>query len=207
MRLRNEFAVAASPSRTWEVISDLETVVTCIPGAAVVGRRGDDYDGVVMVKVGPVSMRLSGTVCVLEREGTGRRLVVRGRAKDVRGQGGVAATITMTVADGQSGGSEVEVLTDLELSGPVGQLGAGMVQQVNRRIIGEFTRRLEGLLDADDPPRGPGASPRAEESVGVRRPAAWATSLAGRAGDVLPVLGGGVLLGLAVSRAVRRATC
>lgn len=211
MRLVNEFTVDATPSRCWEVLSDVETVVLCVPGGEIVGRHGDDYDGVVTVKVGPVSMRLSGVVTVTERDGRARRLVVRGRAKDVRGQGGVAATITVDVSAGAAGGSGVSVVTDLDLSGPVGQLGAGMVRQVNRRLIGQFTTRLQALLDEGGAHPGQeagvaeGSSPQ-RLSGHARGPAVSASrvlmGVAVREGAAVVV--GGVLLGVAISRALRR---
>lgn len=212
MHLVNEFLVEAPPARAWAVLSDVETIVTCVPGAEVVGRSGDDYEGRVTVKVGPVSMRLAGVVTVVTRDDTARRLVVRGRAKDVRGQGGVAATIAVSVGAESAAGTQVKVLTDLDLSGPVGQLGAGMVRQVNRRILAQFTDRLRHLLQSGTPSatgeaaggRAPG-QPRLAPSDAGPSHARFEGAVARRmTADVLPAIVGGLLLGLALSRAARR---
>ena len=194
MRLLNAFSVDAPPAQAWSVLSDVETVVTCVPGAEVVSREGEDYDGRVTVKVGPVAMRLAGVVRVQERDEAARRLRFSGRAKDLRGQGGVTADVTIQLRPGARGGTDVDVITDLDLSGPAGQLGTPLVRQVNRRLMGEFTARLRPLLEGGTVDRsGAGMPQRAAETV----------SRQGWAREVLPVVVGGVLLGMALTRAGR----
>lgn len=207
MQLVNELEVDAPVEQVWTILSDVGTVVRCVPGAEIVGSSGNDYDGRVTVKVGPVSMRLAGVVTILERDDQTHRMVVQGRAKDLKGQGGVAAKITLLAGPLADTRTRVEVLTDLDLSGPAGQLGSGMVRQVNKRLLAQFADRLRAMLETGQvgvPPED------LADSAPQRRGLAGAAqdSLRGRTGEtlreVLPVLVGGLLLGRAISRAVRR---
>jgi len=54
MRFANEISVDAPPDELFEFMSDPEKVVTCLPGASVDGREGDDWRGAMSVKDGPI---------------------------------------------------------------------------------------------------------------------------------------------------------
>jgi uncharacterized protein len=209
VELVNEFGVPASANTAWGLLSDVERIVPCMPGATLDEQHGDEYRGHVGVSIGPVGLSFSGTAKVLDRSDTERRLVVRGSAAESSGQGGVEALITMTVLpdpDPASESSRVRVVTELNLTGRVAQFGTGMINQVNRRIVGQFVKRLQALL-ADTVPAAQRAAAAPETGTRSRfsrtafpasRPsrelvAAVATALAG------------VLLGTAVNRAVREA--
>lgn len=206
MQLVNEFEVGAPVEHAWAVLSDVRTVVTCVPGAEIVGASGDDYDGQVTIKVGPVSMRLAGVVTVLERDDDEHQLAVRGSAKDLRGQGGVEAVIRLRATATGDARTRVDLLTDLDLSGPAGQLGAGMVRQVNKRLLAQFAERLGTALEVE------AGDPDLRGSEPILPAAAWAAPPGGwtawtrhpLAREIAPVIIGGILLGRALARATRR---
>src|ERR1700758_909587 len=94
MKIANEFTVSAPIEQAWDVLSDLEQVVPLMPGAALVGRDGDDYLGTVKVKVGPVTSEFPGKVHFVERSRDQHRAVIDGKGKEARGTGNAAATVT-----------------------------------------------------------------------------------------------------------------
>ena len=198
MQLVNEFTVPTSADEAWNVLSDLDRVAPCLPGAVVDSREGDEYRGHVAVKVGPVGLSFSGVAAVLERDAQNRRLVVQGAADDTRGQGGAQAHITVTVAE-SGAGADVRVVTELGLTGKVAQFGTGLINQVNRRIMRQFTDRLDAMLrDAGEV--APQMAGRTAVSPPGRHP------YVARAGGLAAVVVAGVVFGLAVARAVHEAS-
>ena len=201
MQLVNDFTVPAPPDVAWGLLSDLERVASCLPGAVVDGHEGAEYRGRVAVKVGPVGLSFGGVATVIERDDAQRRLVVRGTARDAKGQGGAEALITLTVAEtaAASASSAVRVVTDLGLSGKVAQFGAGMINQVNRRLLKEFTQRLDRMV------REAGA-PTAAPAPAAEAPERKAALTRRAAGPALATAAAGALLGIAIIRAIRVAT-
>lgn len=191
MQLVNEFSVDAPLEVAWAALTDIPRVVECIPGAELEGHEGDDYRARVAVKVGPVGLTLAGTATVVSRDDTAHQMVVRGTARDGKGNGSAAATVTMSARD-SGGRAAVTVRTDLELGGRIAQFGSGVITQVGNRIIGQFVRRLNALIAPAEAEPAAGR-PRIDRTVGENDWLAIAlTALAGLA------------LGLAIGRAAER---
>ena len=80
-------------------------LVPCLPGAELVGENDDGtYEGKVLARLGPVSLRFSGTARLVEAdEGAGRMRIDASGAED-KGKGTAEMTITATGgADGRVG--------------------------------------------------------------------------------------------------------
>ncbi|HEX2039019.1 MAG TPA: SRPBCC family protein [Acidimicrobiales bacterium] len=142
MELTNEFRVSVPVERAWAVLTDVERIAPCMPGAELHEVEGDEYRGVVKVKVGPITAQYKGSATFVERDDTGRRAVLRAEGRDTRGQGNANATITATLQpDGD--GTRVEVVTDLAVTGKVAQFGRGVLADVSAKLLGQFVERLE----------------------------------------------------------------
>jgi uncharacterized protein len=147
MDLTNEFRVPLAVDDAWAVLTNIERIAPCMPGATLEGAEGDEYRGSVKVKVGPMTTQYKGTVRFLERDDAGYRAVLRAEGREARGQGSAAATITATISsDGD--GSAVSVITDLTISGKVAQFGRGVLADVSTRLMGQFVDCLEKDLAA-----------------------------------------------------------
>lgn len=148
MQLVNEFSVDAPVDVAWAVLRDIPTVVDCVPGAGLDHVDGDDYHAHVRVKVGPVGMTLTGKATLVTRDDEARQMVVRGSARDRRGNGSTDAEVRMVARD-HGGRSVVTVTTDLEMRGRMAQFGQGVITQVGNRIIAQFVERLNQEIAGD----------------------------------------------------------
>jgi carbon monoxide dehydrogenase subunit G len=137
MKLENEFTVPAPIDQAWEVLLDVERVAPCLPGAAIEGSDGDEHKGTMTIKIGPITARYAGTVKIEEADEAARRAVMRAQARDQRGQGTAAATITSTMEE-VDGGTKVHVETDMRVTGPAAQFGRGVMQDVSAKLMGRF---------------------------------------------------------------------
>src|SRR4051812_21019666 len=142
MELTNEFRVDASPAATWEVLTDLERIAPCMPGAQLQEVEGDEYRGIVKVKVGPITAQYKGAATFVERDEAGRRAVLKADGRETRGQGNASATITATL-EPDGGGTKVTVLTDLHITGKVAQFGRGVMADVSAKLLAQFVESLE----------------------------------------------------------------
>jgi carbon monoxide dehydrogenase subunit G len=152
MELTNDFRVGVPPETAWAVLTDVERIAPCMPGAQLQEVEGDEYRGVVKVKVGPITAQYKGVATFLERDEAGRRAVLRAEGRDTRGQGNANATITATLTpDGD--GTRVSVVTDLTVTGKVAQFGRGVMADVSAKLLDQFVACLEStVLTADAAP-------------------------------------------------------
>jgi hypothetical protein len=177
MDLTNEFRVPLAIDEAWTVLTDLERIAPCMPGATLEGVQGEEYQGTVKVKVGPMTAQYKGTVRFLERDEAGHKAVLRAEGRETRGQGNAAATITATITpDGD--GSAVNVVTDLTISGKVAQFGRGVLGDVSTRLMGQFVDCLEKDLAASIEP----SVPASRETVAAPAPSAQPVDLVATAG-------------------------
>jgi len=150
MELTNDFRVGVPVERAWEVLNDVELIAPCMPGAQLQEVEGDEYRGVVKVKVGPVTTQYKGVARFLERDEAGRKIVLRAEGRETRGQGNANATITARMtADGT--GTAVSVVTDLTVTGRVAQFGRGVMADVSAKLLNQFVDCLENKLLVETP--------------------------------------------------------
>src|ERR1700738_4436553 len=143
MELTNEFRVAVPVEEAWAVLTDVERIAPCLPGAQLQEIDGDEYRGVVKVKVGPITAQYKGTATFVERDDTAHRAVLRAEGRDTRGQGNASATVTATLTPDGGAATKVIVATDLTVTGKVAQFGRGVLADVSGKLIGQFVDNLE----------------------------------------------------------------
>lgn len=142
MNIENSFSVNAPVEDAWKVILDLERVAPCLPGAAIEEAAGDEYQGTMAVKLGPISARYRGTVKVEEADEANHRVVLRATGNETRGQGSASASITSSMSE-EDGVTNVLVQTDMEVTGKVAQFGRGIMQDVASELMDRFATCVE----------------------------------------------------------------
>jgi carbon monoxide dehydrogenase subunit G len=173
MQLRHSFPVPAGVDEAWAVLTDIERVAACMPGAELDGVEGNRFTGVVTVKLGPIALKYKGEARWAERDHAARRAVIEAQGRDARGNGTAAATVVAVLAPDATA-SRVDVVTDLRISGRPAQFGRGVLADVGDKLIGQFAERLAAQLSGPpraDAPEAPDAPPEHIDLLATAGPA------------------------------------
>jgi uncharacterized protein len=183
VELNNEFRVAVPAAKTWEVLTDVERVAPCLPGATLLSVDGDEFTGAVKVKVGPITVSYKGDAAFLEKDASAQRVGLKANGKETRGSGNAAAVVTAQLKD-EGDATSVVITTDLTISGKAAQFGRGVLADVAGCLIAQFAKSLE----ADMLGGAPAPTSAATESVGAAPQATAAAAGPGDSVDLLKVV-------------------
>jgi carbon monoxide dehydrogenase subunit G len=159
MELINEFDVSVPIDTAWSVLTDVERIAPCLPGAQLQEIEGEEYRGIVKVKVGPITAQYKGRATFLEMDRETYRIVLDAAGRDTRGAGNASAIITAQL-EPSGAGTHVTVTTDLTVTGKVAQFGRGVLADVSAKILTQFVDNLEQTVLIDD--GGPEELPTSE---------------------------------------------
>ena len=153
MKLENEFRVDLPVEEAWRVLLDVERIAPCMPGAQLQEVEGDEYRGIVKVKVGPITAQYKGVARITDSDDTNHRAVIRAEGRDTRGQGNASASAT-AVLQPDGDGTRVSIDSDVTITGKVAQFGRGVIADVSAKLLDQFVACLERevLSSAGDPP-------------------------------------------------------
>lgn len=148
MLIENRFSVGASMDRVWSELQDLPGLVPCLPGARLTEDLGGDrYEGKVLTKLGPVSLRFTGVAELVESDEAAHRLVLHASGSEDKGKGTAEMTLTMVLSAGSGGATNVGVTQDLQVSGAAAQFGRGMISDVSGVLMRSFAACVEDKIN------------------------------------------------------------
>ena len=149
MKLQNSCLIPAGLTESWEFLMDVVSSAKCVPGVADVAPEDDGrYRGALRAKVGPMSVTLSGTVTVREREPDSGRARFLVEASDRRIGGGVKTDMRMQLTAKSASETELTIETDTTFMGRLGELGQPVIRRKAQSTIEEFARNLSRELMA-----------------------------------------------------------
>lgn len=166
MELNNDIEVNAPIEEVWAAFNDVERIAPCLPGAQLQEIEGDEFRGIVKVKVGPITAQYKGKATFVEQNKDEWRVVIKGDGRDTRGAGNASALITATLDPVSDVVTKVNVNTDLTITGKVAQFGRGAIADVSTKLMGQFAENLENLLEQPAPaPTETAAAPSPADAV------------------------------------------
>jgi hypothetical protein len=172
-KLLNEFTVDQPIDTTRAVLTDVERIAPCMPGATLEEIEGDIYRGVVKVKLGAISAAFRGQASFVERDDVNHRAVLRGEGRDTTGKGNADALITASLEQISPTQTKCVVETDLRITGKVAQFGRGIMGDVSKKLITQFATNLNTMLaDSETAPAAATAQPAARAAADTAQPAA-----------------------------------
>lgn len=149
MRMQHHFTVPVPVDEAWRALLDPERVAPCMPGATLTEAGESGFSGSVKVKLGPVSLNYKGRGSFTEVDESARRVVIDAGGKDARGNGTASATVTAALTERSTNGdvvTDVQVDTDLKVTGKPAQFGRGLISDVGDKILGQFADCLAQRL-------------------------------------------------------------
>jgi carbon monoxide dehydrogenase subunit G len=167
-KLLNEFTVHRPIDQTWAVLTDVERIAPCLPGAQLEEIEGEIYRGVVKVKLGAISTAFKGQATFVERDDDNHRAVLHGAGRDTTGKGNADATITAQLESITADTTKCVVETDLHITGKVAQFGRGIMGDVSKKLMAQFAQNLNTMLDESGSESTPEPAP---ETAGSDAPA------------------------------------
>src|SRR5215207_8526102 len=177
MRLTHRFTLPASVEQAWTAFYFANRIAPCFPGATLTRVAGDEFDGLLKIKLGPTPLQYEGTATFLERSPEDQRIVVQAHGKDRRGHGTVAVTVTMTFT-GVESQTHVEVTSTADFTGQGASLGKAVIQEASDHLVqrlidcvsGRFATGLGDLPSAEELATATAAehAPARQQAVGER---------------------------------------
>lgn len=183
MELRQSFVVKAPPDKVWAFLTDPRRAASALPGAAVTEQIDDrTFAGTITVKVGPVSTQYRGKARFERLDAATRTAEVVGSGQDVKGRGGAEMKMTSRLVERGPGETEVNVVSEVSVTGILAQLGRGMIQDVSDQLFQRFTAAVRAELEtADAAGAGTAEKPPAAAASPPIEAVSFGAELAGRA--------------------------
>ena len=152
MDLNHEFVVNVPVAEAWAILTDLERIAPCLPGAQLTEVEGDTYRGQVKIKVGPILAQFKGQASFVSRDDVAHKASLKGEGRDTTGKGNASAIITAELTSVTPTSTKCTVHTDLSISGKVAQFGRGALADVSDKLLAQFSKNLNQLISAAPAP-------------------------------------------------------
>jgi carbon monoxide dehydrogenase subunit G len=152
-QLINEFTVNRPIDEAWPIITDVERIAPCLPGAQLTEIRqtddGEVYTGKVKVKLGAIATEFKGDAYFVERDDAAYTCMLNGKGRDTKGRGNASADISASAESLSPTSTKVIVTTDLHITGKIAQFGRGILGDVSAKLIDQFAQNLNEMIEAD----------------------------------------------------------
>jgi carbon monoxide dehydrogenase subunit G len=152
MDLNHEFIVNVPVNDAWVILTDLERIAPCLPGAQLTEVEGDTYRGQVKVKVGPIVAQFKGQASFVSRDDVAHTAMLKGEGRDTTGKGTASAIITAQLTEVTPTSTKCTVVTNLTISGKVAQFGRGALADVSDKLLAQFSENLNQLINSSPAP-------------------------------------------------------
>lgn len=169
MQLEHTFTVPASLDEAFAVLTDIEQIAPCMPGASLDEVGEEEFSGQVKVRLGPMEVIYHGTARFTEQDPEAHRVTLEATGNQRQGGGTAQATVRAELAGGGEG-TTVTVTTDLSVTGRPAQFGRGIMDDVGATLLGQFADCLAAELS------GPPEAGQVPEPAAEARPSDDATS-------------------------------
>lgn len=174
VKLDKRYELGVSSTKAWAILSNLEEIAACMPGASLGERLGDNaYKGSVKVKVGPATAQFGGEVEILAMDEATRSMTLKGKGAD---KGGSSASMELEAVIEDHGHEDSILLGNASVivNGKFAQFGGRMMVQVSDVILKQFVdnfiakaRALEGPDISADSPAAPQINEASNELNGL----------------------------------------
>lgn len=146
MEFSNSFVMPVGIEEAFAILTDLERVAPCMPGARLEDAQDGVYTGRVKIKVGPMSLSYRGTAELVEKDAHAHTARIVAKGNETRGGGTASADVHATLA-AAGDDTKVTVTTQINITGRPAQFGRGVLADVGESIIDQFAENLSVQLN------------------------------------------------------------
>ena len=161
--ITNEFTVNRPIDEAWAVLCDVERIAPCLPGAQLQEIEDETFRGVVKIKLGAVNANFKGEAKFVERDDTNYKAVLSASGRETGGRGNASADVTAEATALSPTSTRCTVTAELHISGKVAQFGRGIMGDVSKKLMDQFSSNLNTMLD-EQPTTETGSSESATET-------------------------------------------
>ncbi len=147
--ITNEFTVNLPIDEAWPIICDVERIAPCLPGAQLQEIEGTTYRGVVKIKLGAITANFKGEAEFIERDDTTHRAKLAASGRDTGGRGNARADVTAEAESLSPTSTRCTVTAELNITGKVAQFGRGIMGDVSKKLMDQFSTNLNTMLDEE----------------------------------------------------------
>jgi carbon monoxide dehydrogenase subunit G len=134
----NDSFTVSDPDQAWGVITDVNKLVPCVPGARVISADSPTKaDAEISVSMGAMDMKFSGPIEIVEQDAGSKRAVIKASAKEESGQSNADGTVTIQI---NGDGGTVDATANV--TGKAASMGEGTVSAVLQQLVQQFTASL-----------------------------------------------------------------
>jgi len=143
VRFENRERIVAPPERVWALLMDVPRAAGLMPGVGEVVKQDDgSFVATMKVKLGPVSLSLQGKITLEVQDQEKFHAVMRLEGADRKVGGSATATIDVVLTPLGEGETQMDVVTDANLMGRLGQFGLPLIKKKASATVTEFVRNL-----------------------------------------------------------------
>ena len=140
------FQVDEPIDKVWKNLIAPEEIVTCLPGAELVGKiDNDNYKGEVTLKFGPIKAQYGGVVTFQERDEANYKMVLLGKGVDSKGKGSADLLMNGMLVE-KDGGTEVTFMSEITIMGMLAQFGSRLINDVTDQVLNQFIGNFKAKL-------------------------------------------------------------
>jgi carbon monoxide dehydrogenase subunit G len=143
MIIDGEFQVNVSIKRTWDFLTNIQKVASCVPSFEKVEVFDDKSFAItVSQKVGPFSATFETQTSFTEASPP-NRLVAFGRGKDTRMGSSFELTNEMNLAEISEKETLVKYKADIKISGRLASVGQSLIKIVAKREVAQVIKLIQ----------------------------------------------------------------
>ena len=180
--LEKEYPVAAPLEAAWQVLSDVQALATCMPGASITEKVDDThFKGQVKVKVGPASANFGGDIELKGVDAAAYQIQMLGKGAD---KGGSSASMDLTASLVVVDASSCKLVgkAEVTVTGKFAQFGGRMMNSVSDMLLGQFAQnfsnraQMQAMQQSAKPMAGESSAQSGGSSAAPNGPAAEAAT-------------------------------
>jgi len=147
MRVDHRFDITADDATVWRALADVAVVISCVPGARVIGRRDDGrYDAAIGIRYGHIGLEFRGVAAVTYDDGS-RVIRIYASGNDRSGATRAAADLSLDVRPHDGHLTALRLDGSVDLAGALAHVPAVGADALVARLMTSFAERLAARIE------------------------------------------------------------